>query len=89
MVDLSGAANLIVAIIEMARADATAPKLCSPGQRDQVQWEALDFLAVVVEPAREECALDVLIPHRRRPGGGLRWEFSENEKCRRRRRNQQ
>lgn len=83
MVDLSGAANLIVAIIEQARADATAPKLCSPGQAIWIRQDASDFLADVVEPAQAECLQDVFVPYRRRPpGGGVRWAFNETDEGR-------
>lgn len=85
MVDfLSGAASLIVAVIELARRDAVEPKLCPTEYRDQVRGEAAEFLAVVVEPAAAECLQDVIVPHRRqRYAAGPRWEFNETDASRR------
>ena len=87
-IDVMGAANLIVAIIDQAERDAQKPKLCSPSQRDHIRADAIEFMAMI-DQIRADLVQDVIIPYRRRPGGGLRWEFNETEHSRRQRRNRQ
>lgn len=83
MVNAGGAANLIVAVIELARRDAVEPKGCRSAETERVRRDAQAFLVEVVQSAAAECLLDVVIPCRRPAGGSIRWQINETEAGRR------
>lgn len=59
MVDVGGAANLIVAVIELARRDAVEPKGCTVGQRDWLRRDAQEFVQMI-----DEICVDLLTEQR-------------------------
>ena len=70
MVNVGGAANLIVAIIDLARRDCVEPKGCTPLQREWLRRDANEFMQMIDE-IRADLLSEVRIPygrHDRRKG---------------------
>jgi len=81
-VDYGAAVDLFVAVIELAKRDATCPRGVKAAERASVQEDALEFIdslrAEVSDQEHQDLFYDGRIPCRRRHGRcKLRWEFEE------------